>query len=235
MEEKYGQIAENTKINDSIYDCFSFLNDREQHKFVKKFRKQPHTEIQIMHTFCELLLGAYLMANNLLVENERGIYGKNPDWSILDSSSNIIAIVEMVYHHIDNKTNENIVAQLKSGKKAIGYWPNGNDPDNNRLYSHIHQKTIKYKDLVAKIQVPYVVAIFIDFKAVTDVQELKDCMMKGDQPLFQEYPDLSGVLQFEEANHGSYNFWFVENPFALRKITIPSGVFRRNDYGGHHI
>lgn len=57
MEARYGQIAESTRINEAIYDCFDFLNDKEQKKFVKKFREQPHSEIQIMHTFRELLLG----------------------------------------------------------------------------------------------------------------------------------------------------------------------------------
>src|SRR5450759_551771 len=113
MEAKYGQIAESTKINEAIYDCFDLLNEKEQKKFVKKFKKIPHTQIQVMHTFRELLLGTYLSANGLIVESERKIGTKTPDWSILDSSSNVTAVVEMVYHHIDNKTNEDILAQRK--------------------------------------------------------------------------------------------------------------------------
>ena len=129
MEAKYGQIAESIKINQAIYDCFAFLNEKEQKKFVKKLeRSSPHTKTQVMHTFCELLLGTYLSANGFIVENERKICRKTPDWSILNSSSNIIALVEMVYHHIDNKTNNYILAQRKAGKIAIGYWSNSNDP-----------------------------------------------------------------------------------------------------------
>jgi len=38
MEAKYGQIAEGTKINEAIYDCFDFLSEKEQKKFVKKLK-----------------------------------------------------------------------------------------------------------------------------------------------------------------------------------------------------
>jgi hypothetical protein len=228
MDMKYGFIAESLRINEAIYDCFSFLNEKEQKKFVKKFKEQPHSEIQIMHTFHELLLGTYLSKNGFVVENDHKLSNKTPDWSILDSSYDVVAIVEIVNHHIDNKTNDYILAQLKAGKKALGYFPNGNDPDHNHLYSHIQDKACKYKDLVAKINVPYVVAVFIDFIAVIDVQETKDCLMSGDEPLFKLYPDLSGVLHFEETNRGSYCFSFIENPYALRRIDIPSGYLMKN-------
>jgi hypothetical protein len=77
--------------------------------------------------------------------------------------------------------------------------------------------------LVSELQLPYVVAVFIDFLAVIEVQEVKDCLMNGDEPLFKSYPDLSGVLYFEESNRGSYYFEFIENSYALRKMDIPSG------------
>jgi hypothetical protein len=223
MEAKYGQIAESTKKNEAIYDCFDLLNEKEQKKFVKKFKKIPHTQIQVMHTFCELLLGAYLSANGLMVEYEHDFDGETPDWSILDDSSNITAIVEMVYHHLDIDTRSDILAQREAGKMAIGYFPHSKDPKFLRLYSRVRKKASIYKKLVAEINVPYVVAVFMDFTVIVDVQETKECLMSGDESLFQLYPDLSGVLHFEESNCGSYYFSFIENPFALRKIDIPSG------------
>jgi hypothetical protein len=92
------------------------------------------------------------------------------------------------------------------------------------LYSNIQDKASKYKDLVAKIKVPYVVAVFIDFLTAIDVQETTDCLLRGDESLFKLYPDLSGVMHFEE-KQGTYCFYYIENPFALRRIDIPSGYF----------
>lgn len=223
MEAKYGQIDESNRINEAIYDCFSLINEKEQKKFVKKFKDIPHTQIQIMHTFRELILGAYLSANSFQVEYEHNFDGETPDWSILDNYSNIIVILEMVYHHLDMNTTSNILAQKEAGKKAIGYIPHSKDPKFLRLYSRVQNKASRYKKLAEKINIPYVVAVFMDFTSVVDVQETKDCLMGGDEPLFSLYPDLSGVLYFEESNGGSYFFSFIENPYALRKVVIPSG------------
>jgi hypothetical protein len=72
-----------------------------------------------------------------------------------------------------------------------------------------------------------VVAIFIDFKAVIEPREVRDCLMNGDEPIFNRYPELSGVLYFCESNRGSYYFEFIENPYALRKIDIPTGYLMK--------
>jgi hypothetical protein len=80
---------------------------------------------------------------------------------------------------------------------------------------------------VTKINIPYIVAIFIDFLAIIDVQETKECLMGGENQLFMLYPDLSGVLQFDEVNGGLCYFTYLENPFAVRKIDIPSGYLMK--------
>jgi hypothetical protein len=67
---KYGQIAESKKINYAIYRCFEHLCDEDQQRFVKKFREQPHDSDQIMHTFRELILGAYLSSRGFRVRHE---------------------------------------------------------------------------------------------------------------------------------------------------------------------
>lgn len=222
---KYGQISENNKINQTIYSCFNYFTELEQIKFVKKFKDQPHDHIQIIHTFRELIVGTFLRANGFLVENDRNIDSKTPDWLICDKSKNVIAILEIVNFHIDNKTNESIQAQVKEGKKVISYWPNANDPNYNRLYDSIRKKASKYKNLVSKRNIPYIVAVSIDNIAIIDVQDAKDCLLSGETPLFKLFPDLSGVLHFEEASLGSYCFTYIENPFATHKIIIPSGIF----------
>lgn len=225
MESKYGQISENTKINKTIYICFDYLNEKDQKKFVKKFKTTPHNRIDIMHIFSELILGAYLSANGMKVESERTVGGKNPDWSILDDSLNIVSIVEVVNHHLDSDTISDNLKKLNAGEKAIGYFPHRNDPDFLRLYKKIEDKAGRYKTLIAKLNVPYVVAVFMDFTVVVDVQETIDCLTGGDESLFKCYPDLSGVIHFEESNRGTYGFSYIENPYALRKVDIPSAYF----------
>jgi hypothetical protein len=228
METKYGQIAESRNINKAIYDCFDYLSEKDQKKYVKKFIEIPHDQTQVMHTFRELLLGTYLSANGLIVESEKEICGKNPDWSILDTSFNLFAIVENVSHHLDRANEDDIHAQREAGKVAIGYRPNRNDPEHLRLYSKIQEKASAYKEIVSEINIPYVVAVFIDLFPVIDVQEVIDCLMSGEESLFELYPDLSGLIYFKESNMGSYHFEFIDNPYGLRKIDIPSGYLFRS-------
>ena len=223
MEAKYGRIFESNKKNRVIYDCFNYLSERDQKKFVTKFNDHPHTAQQVMETFSELILGAYLSKNDYIVEYERKIGTKTPDWSILDRSQNLVAIIETVTHQIDYETNADIEAQLISGKIVAGYRPNGNDIDHYRLYSHIQKKATVYKDLIADLNVPYVVAVYIDFKAVIEVQETIDCLTSGKESLFKKYQYLSGVLHFHNISGSRYGFWFIDNPYALHKINIPSG------------
>jgi hypothetical protein len=160
----------------------------------------------------------------LIVENERKINGKTPDWSILDSSGEILAIVEMVYHHIDCTTNDSLLAQSNVEGNSYSYFPNANDPEHQRLFSQIEGKACKYRNLVTDLQIPYVIAIFIDSLAEIDTEVIKNCLMKGEKPLFNSHTGVSGVLYFEEYFCGSYRFNYIDNPFAIREMYIPSGV-----------
>lgn len=210
-------------MNNSIYECFRFLNEHEQRKFIKKFKDQPHTSIQIMHTFRELLLGAFLSKMGFIVESDKKIDNKTPDWALLNSSQDVIGIVEQITHHLDSKTNDGILSQINSIKSPYAYFPHGNDPHFERLYDKLQKKAAKYESLLQKRKIPCVVSVFMDFLTVVDVDETKTCLLSGDKSLFGCYPNLSGVLHFEEANNGNYAFSFIENPFALYKISIPNG------------
>jgi len=219
---KYGQIAESKKVNYAIYCCFEHLCDKDQQRFVKKFREQPHNSNQIMHTFRELILGAYLSSRGFEVRHEYSVESKTPDWCILDNRSAVIGTVDLVNFHIDKDTENEIAKQIKA-KGMVVYWQDQNK-NNNRLYHCIWDKMQKYQALIEKLRVPYIIAIFPDFKAAADFEELLPCLHHNESGLFQMYQDVSGVLYFEE-NAGQYCFRYEQNPNALRKFDLPSGVF----------
>ena len=89
---KYGQISRDKNINEFIYFCFQFICEEDQKKFIKKFRKQPHDSDQVMHTFRELILGAYLSSIGFNVRNDFSINAKTPDWCILDDKLEITLV-----------------------------------------------------------------------------------------------------------------------------------------------
>jgi hypothetical protein len=72
---KYGQIAAGSLVNGAIYRCFDFIPEEDARKFVKKFREQPHSEVQVMHTLRELAIGAFLGSQGFTVHAEPAIDG----------------------------------------------------------------------------------------------------------------------------------------------------------------
>jgi hypothetical protein len=221
---EYGQIAGNSSINATIYHCFEYLREEDERKFVKKFREQPHDSVQIAHTFRELVLGAHLSSKGVTVRYDHRIGAQTPDWSILDVRREAITgIVELTSFHIDKATEYEIEGQMQA-KGLAGYWRDQNKDNVERLYHVIWRKVTKYRSMVNELQLPYVVAVFGEFEAALDFEEVCRCLLDARTGLFGVYPELSGLLYFEEAS-GQYSFSYAGNPNALRTIDLPVGVF----------
>jgi len=219
----YGKLSESIAINEAIYRCFEAISVSNQKKFVKKFKEQPHEESQVMDTFRELVLGAFLGSSKFNIEYEREIEEKTPDWCIVDEKSKIKCIIELINYHIDKVTDDEIDAKKKAGNSFIGYRPDQNDPFHNRSYSRIQGKATYYKGLIQNNNLPYVIALFADFKSAVDYEDIKRILF-GEDPIFKLYPEVSGVLFFTE-NLGRYSFFYFANPFATNSLSLPSGIF----------
>lgn len=224
MTMKYGQIAGNNSINAMIYRCFEYVCEEDKRKFVKKFQEQPHDSNQKMHTFRELVLGAYLSSKGFRVRHAYVIDNQTPDWSILDvEGQSITGIVELTSFHIDKATENEIEEQMRA-KGIAGYWRDQNKDNVKRLYHVICCKAPVYKSLICKLQVPYVIGVFGEFKVAVDFEEVCLCLFDEKTGLFDMYPELSGVLYFEESS-GRYSFNYASNPNALQMIELPVGIF----------
>lgn len=218
---KYGQIAENKHVNAMIYRCFEHIREEDVPKFVKKFREQPPDGDQIMHTFRELVLGAYLSSHDFQVSHEYEIGRKTPDWCILSETPRVRCIVEVINFHIDKATENEIEEQLQARGIAWVWLPEKDD----RLYRCIWRKAQAYKALVEEHKVPYVIAVFSEFKAPVDwEEELYPSLLNEEFGLFRLYPEISGVLHFEETSAG-FLFNYVDNPDSPRRISLPCGLF----------
>lgn len=221
---KYGQIAKNKSINKMIYNCFQYLDDSDVNKFVKKFKVQPDNENQILHTFRELILGAFLSKNNFQVKHDYVIDSKTPDWCILNNKSQPQSIIELTNFHPDAKTSKDITHQLKEK----GIWANFTTPNTKRLYQVIWDKASKYKSIIDKYGLGYVISVFGEFTAIVNQDEIDECLFDKESGLFKKYPTISGLLYFEESS-GSYFFIYKPNPFAKRIINMPKGQFQINN------
>lgn len=220
---KHGRIAGSKYINTFIYHCFEFMCEEDERRFLKKFREQPHNSDQIMHTFRELVLGAHLNSRGFRVRHDCTIDAQTPDWCILDDSSAVIGIVELTNFHIDKATEREIEEKLK-GRGIASVWRDQNKDNVDRLYHCIWHKAQVYRVLAKKLRIPYVVAVFGEFQAAVDFEEVHHCLFDEGFGLFEMYPEVSGVLYFEESS-GQYLFKYARNPNALQVMDLPSGVF----------
>lgn len=221
---KYGQIAGNNSINAMIYRCFEYICEEDERRFVKQFQEQPHDSDQIMHTFRELVLGAFLSSKGLRVKHDYVIDNKTPDWSILDvEGQSTTGIVELTSFHIDKATQNEIEEQMHARGIAV-VWRDQNKPNVERLYHVIERKASVYRSLIQKLQIPYVVGVFGEFTVAVDFEEVCLCLLDEKTGLFGRYPELSGVLYFVESS-GQYSFNYAGNPNALKVIELPDGVF----------
>jgi hypothetical protein len=221
---KYGQIAGNKQINALIYRCFEHICEEDERSFVRKFREQPHDSAQIMHTFRELVLGAYLGSSGLKARYDWAIDTQTPDWCILGREMAVTGIVELVNFHID-KTTENEIEEQLQARGVTTAWRDHNKNNADRLYHCIWHKAQVYRALVEDLGIPYIVAVFGQFQAAIDFEDdLSPCLFDKESGLFEMYPDVSGVLYFEEIS-GLYLFNYTSNPYAVRSFGLLSGVF----------
>ena len=217
------QIAGSKRINEFIHYCFEYVCEEDQRKFRKKFREQPHDSDQIMHTFRELILGAYLSAYDLQVRHDHPAGKQTPDWCIVSDESAVTGIVELTNFHIDRLT-ENQIRKQREARGLAAYRRDENADNVGRMYHCIDRKAQAYRSLVRSLEVPYVVAVFGEFEALVDFDEVRLCLFDEKTGLFDMYPEMSGVLYFEEGS-GRYLFSYEHNPNALQVITLPSGIF----------
>jgi len=226
MTMKYGQIAGNRRLNTLIYRCFEYICEEDERKFIKKFREHPPTSDQLMHTVRELILGSYLCSRDFKAIYDYAIDTQTPDWCILDESFSVKGIVELVNFHID-KVTDNKIEKQRQVKGIAWYWRDGNKDNVDRLYECIQYKAQVYRNLTEELRLPYVIAVFGDFQAAVDFEEVQTCLFDEGAGLFKLYPGVSGLLYFEE-NSGRYSFRYAHNPNRLRVLDLPDGVFAQD-------
>jgi hypothetical protein len=218
MEMKYGRIAAGNTVNTAIYRrCFEHVTEEDARGFVKLFAEQPHDGEQVVHTFRELILGAFLCREGFPARHDVLIDGQTPDWTVM--APNPTGIVELVNFHIDKVTEDEIRATMASRGSWAG-WPGSNV---DRLYDRIWAKAGTYRELRQRRGIPYVIGVFATFTAFVTMDEVLECLHHPEHGLFGMYPDLSGVLYFEEGG-GRYFFEYIPNPKAERPWHLPSGV-----------
>ena len=192
---KYGILSPNRSINAAIYSCLSCVRQSDAEVVVRKLKSQAEDHIQVMHTFRELLVGAYLADSGRRVAYEASHAGARPDWTLCDETGDVSAIVEITNFHTPRTVESEIVATLERGAIYCDWSP---DPT-ERLYQSIQKKIDRYHSLVMSLSCPYIVAVYTDFRAAIEPEEVYDVLHTAyGGGIFSYSESISGVLWFEE-------------------------------------
>jgi hypothetical protein len=193
------------------------LDGSSARKFIKKFLADPPD--QPSHTFAELLVGAYLYSIQMPAKYDRWVLDKKPDWSLINEADAPIGIIEQMTFHQARNIEDEIKATLSSGQTWCDFPPSNVD----RLYERIREKAEKYENLVAQLNLPYVVSIFGHFFADVDSDEINEVLFKLNGGAFSNFKTLTGVLYFTELN-GSYSFSYIPSPNATFHLPLRDNV-----------
>jgi hypothetical protein len=213
---QFGRLAGNDHINERIYDLLGRIHSSDIPTFVRKFRSE--SDEQCFHSYRELILGSHLCSQRWNLRYEQSVGGRKPDWAVLNDQDEIVEVVDVVTLHQRRVTD---VAINKSVSRHVS-WAGWITIPPDHLFSKVQQKANAYGGLVERIRLPYVVALFGEFTASIDVQEVRHVLHELHGGLFAESPTLAGVIFFRE-QFGKYEF----SHFAKPNATYPSAVVRQ--------
>lgn len=214
-------IAGNQSIDSAIGRCFAQLPKQVVSKFKRQFQQQLHDDEQRLHTFRELLLGAYLASTGESVGYEEPQAGLTPDWTLFRDDREVKGLVELSNFHAPRIEETEMLEQLSQGRVFSGW---ASDPT-RRLYQMIQRKVDRYVDLANRLNAALVVSVFSTFVSTLDSEDLRAVLTEVYEGGVFAYSDgLSGVLYFEESG-GAYQFLYFQNARAKTPIHVPDGRF----------
>jgi hypothetical protein len=203
----FGRLAGNDAINTRIYECFRVIEQRDVRKFVRKL--QSEKDNQRFHTFRELIFGAQLAAHGLRPRYEQSLAGLTPDWAVYDEHGVLTEIVDVVTLHPRYDIDRDIASTIGTGAIWSGWITTAPD----RLYVKLQDKFGAYSKYAEGERVAFVVALFSEFMAPLDAEEIEHVLTTLHGGLFGDYPKVSGLVHFEQSN-GAYRFVGFANASA---------------------
>lgn len=210
------------KGNALLQHLVSGLHCSDRASFVEKLTKQPLRER--FHTYRELLLGAQLRTTGADFRYEKNINGKTPDWT-LSIDGKLVEIIDVVTLHQRNQKE----IEITTATRSTNSWSGWISVPAKHIYRKLSDKSGQYSELARNSQTPFVIAVFGDFLAAIDPNEIDYVLYKYHEDdwehkgWFPEFPEVSGLIYFREKN-GDFEFIYFPNPHALYPATWSSRV-----------
>lgn len=212
----FGTLAGNDYINSRIHELLGKIHPEDVRSFVRKFRSCSDEEC--FHTYRELILGAHVRSGGWNLRYEQSLAGKRPDWVLIDDSGRVAEIIDVVTLHQRRVIDIDIVKTVSS--RAL--WTGWVSTPPNRLFSKFRKKAKAYASLADELLLPYVVALFGEFTAPLEPQEVRQVLHELHGGVFAEVPTVAGAIFFRE-RLGDYEYHHFTNPRAKVHSQIIGG------------
>ena len=203
----FGQLAGNDAVNTLIYECFRVIDSRDRATFAKKFRTGG--DPQRLHTVWELVCGAELSRRGLKPRYEQALDGVKPDWTMYGDDGIAREIVDVVTLRPRFEVENDIAKSVR----LRGAWSGWVTTPPDRLYAKLQDKFGAYSAFAERRRLAFVVALFTEFMVPIHTDEVGHVVNQLDGGLFREYPQVSGVIHFDQAN-GIFRFSSIVNASA---------------------
>lgn len=217
------QIFEGQNMNKEISDsvildfCKLFLSNENYEKINKKIKHNKQTGDDL---YTEIIIGAILGYLGLIINYEPTLMGKTPDWTVLDKEQNIIGIVECTQLYIDYTTEKKTSFSDCDKPSVVVYWIDGERNNTDRLYEKLSEKASKYRKLVKKEKIEYIIAVYINAKLVFFNDEIKP-LLYDDCGFFNEFPDVDGVIFVSEIGSYIFKFQYWNKSKSIAREVLP--------------
>jgi len=202
----FGEFTPNKSINASIHACLLRLPVDVAIRIGKRIKhdaagKDPDAAA---HSYREVIVGSYLAEAGFVLDYERKINGKTPDWTLLSGSVPTCLLDVFTLH---------------PGKENY-----------KRAIDKIDEKAGAYATIARELGIPFVAVMYGDFYLGFYEDEVEELSRTTD--ITEDRKTLSGVLFVEDKHyflpgsgklHFRYRFHYFPNASAHVPIPIPQG------------
>jgi hypothetical protein len=198
--------------NRHLQDLVRRLHPDDMPRFVEKLTTQPLRDR--FHTYRELLVGAHLRDRGFAVRYEHQIDGHTPDWTLVDRTP--MEVIDVLTLHQRHDKDVEITSSIRDG----GNWAGWITIPPDHIYRKLSDKAGQYSALAKRTQSPYVLAVYGEFIASIDPEDIEHVLFTQHGGWFTITPEVSGVIYCRERTF-QFEYTYFSNPYAaLQSILI---------------
>jgi len=204
-----------------VDECLTFFPQRETKKIIRKLKEYENKE-QYDDFLIEVIIGCHLRKLGFDARYNLEVEGKEPDWIIYGEEQIINGVVEVKHIRIDKTTDEETKVRDKQKSQIITYWMDDKKDNSIRLIDKLNEKASCYKQLINKLEVPYLIVMYIDAKLEFYDDEIEALLNNKENGYFHKNKFVSGVYIIQEISKFQFDYRFWKNPFNEHLFIFPN-------------